>query len=223
MNWQEEDPLDFYLDFETVNECFYNPEMNILKSKVESDIIFMIGLGYIENNKWCYKTFSVENISITEERRIIDEFVSFVEEQCKKYPKNIPKMFHWSPAEIINFNHASDRHSNRWNKWNEDIIWIDMHNIFISEPIVVKGSLNFKLKDIGKAFYKLGLIQTSWEIDGPSDGLGAMMDSIKYYKNKSNDKNDDDNKKTFEMVTKYNEIDCKVMFEIISYLRKNHI
>jgi len=225
-NWQKASPVDFYVDFETINNCFCIPEINIQDSKVDSDIVFMIGVGYIENNNWKYKVFTMNNLSSSEEYRIFNEFTNFILEKSLSLDPNskfVPRLFHWSPAEITNFKHVNQRHNNKWENWEKQIMWIDMYFVFTSEPIVVHGALNFRLKEIGKAMYNLKCINTKWDVDGPIDGLSAMVDAIRYYKNKDNNaiESSDDNK-IFKAIINYNEIDCEVIWQIVSYLRNHH-
>ena len=69
--------------------------------------------------------------------------------------------------------------------------------------------------------HALGLIQTKWE-SGPVDGLGAMVGAFSCA---------DQARKTgvplcqidlMQGIQEYNEVDCKVMMEIVRYLRQNH-
>jgi hypothetical protein len=111
---------------------------------------------------------------------------------------------------------AFERHPNLLKKWENHIEWIDMCNIFTSTPIVVKGALCFKLKEIGNAMYNNGLIDTYWDSGNVSDGLSAMHEGIKYY-NKQNKTESD--KTIFKNIIKYNKIDCKVVWDITKCLR----
>lgn len=218
MNWQEESIVDFYVDFETVNGCFYNPEVDIYKSKTESDIIFMIGVGYMENNQWNYKVFTSLDLSMKEENRLFEEFTKFITIKSKQLDikqEYVTRLFHWSHAEVTNFIHVNNRHDGRWNEWEKNILWTDMYNVFSNEPIVVKGALNFRLKEIGKAMHKLGYIKTLWDDNGPVDGFDAMLEAVKYYKNNTNNN-------IIQAIINYNEIDCKIIWEIVKYLRKNN-
>ena len=81
---------------------------------------------------------------------------------------------------------------------------------YISEPIVVKGSFNFQLKNIAKAFKSHGLIDTTWDLSDIADGFDAMFHAIEHYTINGN---------KMENITKYNEIDCKVIYEIVNLLR----
>ncbi|NBX74945.1 MAG: hypothetical protein EBQ92_00115, partial [Proteobacteria bacterium] len=189
MNWQETGPCDFFVDFETINCCFYNPEIDIENSKNESDIIFMIGVGYVEDDEWHYDVFTADDVSFAEEKKIIDRFTEFIDRKSLEYDHTgeyMPRLFHWSMAEVNNFRHANNRHREKWVEWQKNIVWVDMYNVFTTEPIVVKGALNFKLKEIGGSLHRLGLIDTMWKETGPSDGFTAMLEAVEYYKEKSN-------------------------------------
>ena len=97
---------------------------------------------------------------------------------------------------------------------------MDLSKLFREEPIVVKGSLKYKLKSISKAMYNLNLITTSWDSSNEcSSGLAAMLIASKLYKNNKNITN---NNKIMKDIIKYNETDCKVLWDILRYLRKNH-
>ena len=66
-----------------------------------------------------------------------------------------------------------------------------------------------------------GLIETLWG-DGPTDGLGAMVwawwcsqEAVRLgIRMQEVD--------LMREIASYNEVDCKVMMEIIGYLRRNH-
>jgi hypothetical protein len=213
--WQSKSKVDFYVDFETINECFQS-QIRLDNSKTESDVTFMIGVGYEENAEWNYTCFSMTEYGLESERDVMDEFTKFITNKAKELDETaIPRLFHWSQAEPRFFNRTNMRNGFRWNKWEQNIIWVDMYNVFTDEPIVVKGSLCFKLKEIGKAFHKLGYITTLWDDNGPGDGLTAMIDAIQYYKSTERDQD------MFNKIIRYNEIDCKVLWEINTYLRNN--
>jgi hypothetical protein len=222
--WQTESPVDFYIDFETLNCALCDTtDINIYDSKKVSDLVFMIGIGYKYNNKWIYKNFTINSISFDEEIKIFDEFTDFLKTQIQILdPERIymPRLFHWSQAELINLRHVNERHDNKWKNLLNDKIatWVDMYNVFTDEPIVVKGSLSFKLKSVGKSLYNLGLIPTSWNDIGPSDGLDAMMSAIECYMKNKNVKRT----QVMKMIIDYNEVDCKIILDIVELLRDNN-
>lgn len=214
-NWNQETRSDLFVDFETITSVLYNDNINIYNSKNNGDIIFMIGVSYKKNNEWKHKSFVMKEITEEEEFKICDEFTKFVS------TFNKPKLFHWSNAEIKFFNNTNEKFNNCWNinKWT----WIDMYNVFISEPIVLKNVFTFKLKDIATEMYKNGMIKNIWNTTNTtnatnniSNGFDAMCNAIKYYKNKTK------NKSVMNNLIEYNKIDCLTIANIVEYLRNNH-
>jgi predicted RecB family nuclease len=145
------------------------------------------------------------------------EFFNFVNESFikeKKEGRNEYHFVHWYPHEKICYEKIRS-------SMNLPVIkFMDLSKLFREEPIVVKGSLRFKLKSISKALYNLGLIKSSWDFSSDcNSGLAAMALASKIYEDEVivTDKNI-----TMKEIIKYNEVDCKVLWEIIDYLRKNH-
>ena len=89
------------------------------------------------------------------------------------------------------------------------------------EPVVVNGAFGFGLKAIAGSLKTLGLIETSWE-SGPTDGLGAMVGAWWADGQAGQDGLSMTEIPMVQEISEYNEVDCKVMMEIIQYLRKNH-
>ena len=233
-NWQHAHVLDFYIDFEGINGCLYNKEINLRNSKADSQLLFLIGIGYEENNNWIYKSFIANSVSREEEKKIVTEFIKFIENRIKVYMNhhNItrnqckPRLFHWSHAEKSIFNMLNKRHNNEFCEWVNKMTWIDMCKVFIDEPIVIKGAKKFNLKEIAKTMVSHNMIKSKWNFNGPENGLNAMFEAIDYYKYMSNpNKNLQKYQEYIELMTSiidYNEIDCKVVWEIVKYLRNNH-
>ena len=96
--------------------------------------------------------------------------------------------------------------------WWSDISWLDLCDLFKSEPITIKGATNFKLKTIASMMYQHGMIKTKYNDDGIKDGRLAAFMAQEYYKNKGGDIMSD--------IISYNETDCKVLWDILKYLRK---
>ena len=94
-----------------------------------------------------------------------------------------------------------------------------MYNVFIKEPILLKGALNFSLKTIAKILYNHNLIKSTWNSSSPcSNGLNAMILANKLY-----DRNVIVNEEpVMKEIIYYNEIDCKVMYEIHNLIKNNY-
>jgi len=189
---------------------------------------------------WEFLCLYLQEFNPIDEAELYLTLYRFISERKKimKSKKKI-RFFHWTSAELRFMDRAHSRMKTlNWNKSNDDLdkllrfattelIWIDLCNVFQSEPIVVKGAYRFKLKTIARAMYNNGMINTLWKNDTMNDGFSAMISAIELYRDsihlnkKKRDVNKDLRKEYMEIVL-YNEIDCKVMWEIVNYLRNNH-
>ena len=220
-NWHKKFPTDFYIDFETITTTLGEQnDIDIFNSKNElNQIIFMIGVGYEQEGIFEYEVFKMDYFSLNEEKRILEEFKIFIDKKSReldKKEKYNTRIFHWSNAEQSNLEKAFERHPSLLKLWENHIEWVDMCDIFTSEPIVVKNALCFKLKEIGNALYSNGLIDTYWDSSELSDGLSAMTFGIKFYQKENKTEEDYNN---FNKIIKYNLIDCKVVWDIVKMLR----
>jgi hypothetical protein len=209
-SWRETGSLEFYVDFETIIKSLFIPE-----KESNEEYIFMIGLGWKYDNEWNYIDFTTNNLSNEEELRIINEFINEMTILKKKYNQDNPNIYHWNFTENVIFNKVCKRH----NIECDDLKWFDFLDVVKEEPIIVNGALNFSLKDFAKAMYNHGLIKTVWEDSEINNGLEAMYKAWIIYN--KNERSAYDNE-IIKMIKKYNEVDCKVVYEIIDYLRRNH-
>jgi hypothetical protein len=190
--------LEVYLDYETINDLEGN------------NFIFMIGIGYLRNNEWNYKCFLLENKK--KQNEFYSSFWLYIDKLVEEFNKKDVLFIHWYNAEPIMYNKAAKIFDLK------EKTFLDLYKIFIDEPIVIKGAKSFKLKEIAKALYNNKLINTSWEENNKCDnGLNAMLLANEIYENKDNVKLSD-----MTDIINYNEVDCKVLYEIITYLRNNH-
>ncbi len=217
--WKTKYPTDFFVDFETISEQLGHLEnIDIKDSRMKTQIIFMIGVGYEYNELFHYRVFKINNFTLDEEKRILREFKDFIDTLSEELdPSNeyYPRLFHWSNAEKSMLENAFQRHHSLLRQWNTHLEWIDLCDIFMTEPIVVKGALCFKLKEIANAMFSHGLITTYWDSD-VTDGLSAMTSAIEYY-NKIH-KTEEDEKK-MDSIVKYNKIDCRALWDILNCIR----
>jgi hypothetical protein len=156
------------------------------------------------------------------------------------------RLFHWSGAEKNSINDAIKKMRNPlykdeianmfdtdyntayrsirkvYSEFGNEAVFIDMCNEVRTEPIVVKGSYAFNLKGYANAFYANGLTNTHWTSSTLSNGFEAMMCAIGLYKNAEANNTEIYDTSEYKEILEYNEIDCKVMWEIVSYLRENH-
>jgi hypothetical protein len=208
-NWRSAgNTLEIYIDFETLNG-----NIGQFEDSNYNDIIFMVCLGWEYNNEFRYKSFVLENNTNECEFNMIQEMWDFIDEKMIELNKTEYVFIHWSNAEITFYNKFLNKHIyNNFNVFNS----FDLYKLFIDNNIVVKGALNFSLKTIANAMYNNRLISTCWDSNSScSNGLQAMYLAYKFYNNSAN-------LNSMNEIIKYNMIDCKVMWEILSYLRNNY-
>ena len=142
---------------------------------------------------------------IDHSREIINEFVEFYNEF------NNPPVYYWCAEK------------NFWNKVckyhniDVDIDWNDMLQIFKSEQIVIKNCFGFGLKEITKNMREFGMINTKLQSEC-SNGMMAMLKAWKCY-----GLSNPESSPIMKDIEKYNEFDCKALFDIMNYLRTNMI
>lgn len=225
-NWKNDVRIEFYLDFEILSNIFddFNsfPNMNGPNKDVEDpSIVFMCGLGISiksENNtKWEYYNFRITELKDQYEFQMFNDMYKKINEKCKKYKIDIKNanIYHWGSIEQTIVSKLYNKYENIHN-W-ENLCLIDFCKIFQDENILIKGVYNFKLKSIGKALIKYGLINIpNWK-DNVVDGLDAMIQAYDIYNNPN---------KNHKIIThnliNYNHTDVRMIHKIIEYLRNNH-
>ena len=222
--WHATPGIEFYVDFEFCNDL--NDDFSKLPEKGGQPLIFMIGCGHVENGEWQFKSLIADRLTEAAELRIVREWVvhmSAVRDRLD--PTNdTPRVFHWSHAEPTQlntaYNSARVRHgqSADWPKLG----WYDFWGkVMKQEPVVVRGALGFGLKAVASALHSQGLIETDWA-DSPVDGLGAMVGAWHCDEEARRLGVPMTSLPLMDKIARYNEVDCKVMMEIVHYLRAKH-
>jgi hypothetical protein len=225
-DWRKINKLAFYLDFETINPTTFelktwsDTEFNQFCS---NDLIFMVGIGYSINNVWTYESFVVNDLSDTNQIDIVYRMFNFITNVCNKHGYCGNKyqdinVYHWSNFEQT----ILTKTCSKYNIVLPIYKWTDILKLFHEEPIIVKGALNFSLKTIGKTMYENKLIDIYWDDSICKSGLDAMYQAYQLYA--TSDKKNiimSDNEQ-MKIINKYNEIDCKIMWAILNYLRTHH-
>ena len=218
-----------FVDFETITQLTMDESLG------DSAYLFMIGIGYLEtdqNNaackqpltsgdlsKWKYKCFHANKLTSNEELRIFIEFHRFISEFSTN--DNNAELVHWSHAERTVYNSVWIKHENEMKRASMTKInsWVDLLKIFKEEPITIRGALNFSLKNVAKAFFSHGFISTTWEGGDVFDGLTAMIQAYRAYKTtEENNISEIMRMPIMREIMRYNEVDVKVMCEILFYL-----
>ena len=195
---------EIFVDFETLSDIF--TDLTELPVQTSTELIFMIGTGFINNEgAFEYKNFICSELSPQEENRIIYEFLTWLQ------TRNYPKIYYWS-AEPSIWKRAIGRH----NLSTPEIRWCDLYRIFKLEPIVIRGCFDYSLKSVAKAMKQHGMITCSLDDNSCNSGMLAMLRAWKHYKGEA----DTD---VMNSIALYNQFDCKVLYEILEYLRSTQV
>lgn len=221
--WRPQPPVEFYVDYETVSDLA--DDFSRLPHRGGQPLIFMIGCGHVEDGAWRFSCFVAEDISEESEARVIDAWFEHMRDVKRRLDPDGPEplVMHWSHAEKSSlssaYNSARRRHPRR--DWRGPR-WFDLlKEVVRKEPVVVRGALGFGLKAIARALHQHGLIETCWE-DGPIDGLGAMVGAWWCAEEARRTGRRMADLDLMQEIIRYNEVDCRVMMELVRYLRAHH-
>lgn len=228
--------MEFFVDFEFINDIFTD-FTKLPKIETES-LIFMFGVGYRDPNYkvWMYSDFTAKKLNRQSEREIGIAFEEFIYTVAKSHNKK-PLLYHWGSAEPSQWNSfikkkgiedevimVSDTLDNDAPEWRDEFMWFDLNKLFREEPIIIRGNIHgFGLKPTAKALRKLGLITADYNKQSKcSDGTMAMM--MAHNINEIVEAQPVMFKKlsdhpTMKEIIYYNEIDCKLLMEIVDFIR----
>ncbi len=231
---------------------FVDPsDVTLDSSYFDSDVTFMIGMGmthdprvdshqliesigidlsrtnyqiiHNQSTQWEFVCLYLVRFDLEGEREMFRVFFDYVIARCQRMGASISRLFHWTDAELRFLNKAICRMRGRSDslvaRFEQCAVWVDMCRVFQTEPIVIRGAYCFKLKHIGNAMHANQMIRTQWTDHAMSNGLCAMLEAIRLYR--TNEPMSTANQ-VYKQIIDYNEIDCKVIWEIVGYLRANH-
>ena len=222
--WYAAPNVEFFVDFEFCSDL--DDDFCQLPDKGGQPLIFMIGCGHVEDNQWQFRSFATNSLTEREEIRIIREWVEHMETVTRRLdPDNPqPRIYHWTHAEVTQlesaYNSARVRQGENAN-WPL-LGWYDFQTrVMRGEPVTVRGAFGFGLKAVAQAMHANGLIETNWE-ESPVDGLGAMVGAWRCNAQAQEAGISMMEIPLMQEIAKYNQVDCRVMMEIVEYLREYH-
>lgn len=197
--------FNFYVDFEFINGC------DISFNHLTRIHLYMIGVGHVDKHgKWIFRTFIPDKLSNLDEKHNIQSWFSYLVETTRQMGFTDFQLIHWSYAEPSLLNKLKENFGIRIS-----VQWIDLLKIYQEIQFICRGMCKYSLKSVAKAMNQEGLIQTQWK-ESVVDGLGANMVIINGLKSTSKLRE----LKNMDEVIYYNEIDCKVLLDMVNYLRK---
>ena len=222
--WAGEEPVEFYVDFETVNDI--GDDFSSFPLRGGQSMIFMVGCGHIEERAWKFDCFTADRLDGSEEGRIITEWLEHMAATADRLAAGLAaKSFHWHRAEPLEMSRARKRAESRGDEralaWEEPN-WFDLClRVVQAEPVTVTGCFSFGLKDFAKAMHKAGLIESDWD-GGMAGGLDAMVGAILAQREvDAGNAGSLSDTSVMREIAEYNEVDCRTVAEILSYLRAN--
>jgi hypothetical protein len=194
-----------FIDFETTSDVLSKISLHNPSSLAR---IFCAGIHVLEEDGLSYfKQFVSKGLKDSDESILLKDVSKFLS------TLNDPVLYHWYADEMI-----WNKSCLRLNLYSGNNAWVDLYELFVRNCIIVKGSLTFKLKHIVSALHKNGLIDLSYDgLETIKNGMDAQNVAKLYYDEKTEKKLQSSTsgvEKEFEEVLTYNEIDCKVLFEI---------
>jgi hypothetical protein len=208
--------IEFFVDFETFTDICQ--DVGTSSQHTGFCMIFMIGVGWIKNGEWNHQTFIADSVGITGERNLINRFQAFIKDYQNPLTttseQKTSKLFYWAADEIM-WKQALKRH-NITNDYTIKQNWCNMANIFTNNSIAIKGSYSYKLKELASAMKLHGMIQTDLNADCSNGGM-AMIRAWQCYSKYQIPAS----APIMQDIVRYNHYDCKVMYDMLSYLRTN--
>ena len=171
-------------------------------------------------NKLYYKHFTTPTVNFNSnvELENLEMFHGFLNELITEHNAHDNFIvYHWSNAERTIYNTMTNRYPQLRNYI--PIQWCDLLKVFKDESIVINGAFKFGLKPIAKALYNLGYINTLWEENEISNGLSAMIQAMECSKRAKSCGLPMYDLPIMKQIINYNEVDCKMVFEILQFLR----
>lgn len=207
---------ELFVDFEyftNINVDFENewPEL------VGTPMIFMIGVGWREDDGWNFESFTASTESHGAERDLLLEFLGWLDDATNGSYLDEDKtvLYHWSSAETWQARKAARRHG-----WEEDhplrnLPWEDLQAPVKDGPLCLPGMWGFGLKEVASALFEL---TSEYGHQWPEDvgaGLEAMVMGWRAYQTK----NPLDSQEIMD-IREYLEIDCRSLERILAWLRQ---
>ena len=209
--------IEYFVDFESANSLADN--FTKFPQASGSGMIYMIGSLCVNNvsKQKTHKTYIVDRLNPTCEKQIVTQWLNDLLASTEGKTKNI-YIYHWGNAEKYLLEKAMKQH----NIVIGNLILVDLCKAFRESYVALPGSYSYSIKEIGRSLFRLGKIETIWSTD-EIDGSSAMVAA---WKAEEICRRENTKFKRIPFITdmiQYNYVDCKVMEEIMSYLRTLYI
>lgn len=224
---------DIYVDFESIGGANREDWNNMRDIQTPGEFIYMIGCGYMDSsNGWTERIFTAHSLAPSEELRIIQEWLNWM----NTVTTGNKRVYHWGHHERTSFNKANTRHGDIWTS----PAWVDLnHADYLGQGKGGNGGLwvrdnnqglyDFGIKTVVKALNDTGKISLVWpaSLGGRDAEIGGVNLEIERARTGGSDfRNllfDSTGKCLLEMLEEYNRVDFRGVYEILNYVRNNHL
>lgn len=204
--------VEFYVDFESANGLC--DDLKNFPRSTTDNIIYIIGSLCVNNltKRKIQDTFIVDRLNKECEKDILKRWIDSMLSLTEGQTRNI-YIYHWGNAEKWMLEKALKTHGMIMG----NLVLIDLCKAFKQAFVSLPCVYSYSIKDIGKALHRMGKIETVWQDN--IDGSSAMVAAWKAESICQRDKCKFKDIRFIADMIKYNYIDCKVMEEIMNYLR----
>ncbi len=206
---------EFFVDFEYLTNV--NVDFERQWPTLEGrEMVFMVGVGEVTNDKWSFKSFVSAAESSEQEREMFHQFIQYLDQKTKGCTTDPSRtvLYHWTSAEVWQSRRSSDRQSFDADHPLRKLPWFDLQKPFHEGPAAVPEAWGYGLKEIAKALGKLyPEIGVNWP-EGLDEGLRAMVMGWRAYTAPRPLESAE-----MAVLNTYLEIDCMALFSVLRWLR----
>lgn len=215
--------MEFYVDFETTNDL--DDDFSKFPESNGTAMIFQIGCVSVNNltGERSYESYVADRLTSHSEGIMIHKWLQNMQNMAIRAgaKQNDPlHVYHWSHAEKWMLSRAHK--TNNLGATYKNLEMIDLCKAFKDAGVVIPGQFGYGLKEMASLMHQNGMINTIWQ-DG-YEGTQVMVcvwESEKlcreqHYQNLSETPYMND-------VIQYNYVDCKVMEEMLNYIREKYV
>jgi uncharacterized protein len=208
-------PFEFYVDFEYLTNV--NVDFEAQWPALEGcEMVFLIGVGWEENNRWRFRLFAADRESQDRELAIFEEFVGFLQSETggAATDESRTALYHWSGAEVWQTRRVAERHQLPVGHSLYGLPWFDLQKVLLEAPAGLPGAWDYGLKSVAGALAKLDpAYATEWPA-ALDVGLQAMVMGWRAYET-----GDAAGSEEMRLLGRYLEADCQALWQILRWLR----
>lgn len=204
--------VEFYMDFEAIGSLY--DDFSTFPISGNKAMIFLIGLITVDhvNGTQKYTSYLAERLDKQAEQDMILSMLDDITKARELVGQDFAPIYYWSNAENYMLKRAMGDRVDVEHK----LVMTDICKAFRETKLIMPGQVGYGLKSVAKTMHAAGMISTIWdETEQIASGLNATVEAMKTYSYRSADTKSE----YFRSLIDYNYVDCKVMQEIMDYLR----